>query len=296
MIDINQPRKIRQYGEGDSFVPTPPQAYEPPPEVKARYRKGLALTITTYALLFLLLTESVVFLTVRVLMPQPLFMQISPLIIEIAIMLIIFAIYRYEQNLSKPLSFSNMIILSIGESVISAVMFLMYSFEIPWLIVLIAIFNIAFSVYVLGFVKSGLKFRLAICVIIALTFYITDIVALHSIPFTPRYIYISTGGYHDKVNDENIFYYDNNAEASSIDNKRLNEIIDLSEALSTYGWSIQCVDGTDTGNGLEFVNTKFIDDFRYGDLLNIDNRYDDAFLKIILFLSLLCSLKTQTIQ
>ncbi|MEE0265789.1 MAG: hypothetical protein UD936_09205 [Acutalibacteraceae bacterium] len=279
MNNTRGPRKIRQYGEGDSFIPTPPQAYEPPPEVKARYKKFQILTLAAFALLFLLLTQCVLFLTYRVLTPQPLFMQISPLLIEIAIMLIIVAIYRYEQNTSDLFSFSNLIALIIGESVLSVGMFLMYFFEVPWLITFTAIFSIVFAVYILGFVKAGLKFRLAMCAIIALTLFVSDTVSLHSLEFTPRYIYISTGGYHDKLNDENNFYFENNAEESSVDDKRLNEIRDLSETLSTYGWSVQCTDGDDTGNGLEFLNTKFLEKFRYGDFINVDGRYDDEFFK-----------------
>ncbi len=287
MIDIREPRKIRQYGEGDAFEPTPPpQPYEPPPEVKARYRKYKIFTITTFALLFLLLTQGVILITLRVLKPQPLFMQTFPLLIEIAILVILYAIYRYEQNMCDPLSMSNMIVIIIGEGVFIVAMFLMYHFEMSWLINALAVFSIAFALYIFIFVKAGFRFRLVMCIVIAVSFFVTDIVALNVLEFTPRYIYISTGGYQDKNNDETNYYFDNNAERSTIDDKELNQIIEQTKVLSSLGWSVQRVNEIGRGNSLGFFNTMFENNVRLGDLVNAEDRYDDRFFeKKSLFLS-----------
>lgn len=280
MIDIREPRKIRQYGEGDAFEPTPPpRAYEPPPEVKARYKKYKILTLTAFALLFVLLTEGVMFLTFRVLVQQSVLTQILPMFIEVFLLVALYAIYRYEQNTNDMFTLLNLSIIIIGETVLSVGMLLVYYFEISWLVNIIALVSIVFALYVLIFVKVGLKFRLVMCAVIASAFFVADVVALHTLEFTPRYLYVSTGGYQGKVNDENNYYYENDAEVFTIENDDFINLREYSNMVSSVGWCAKRVNEIGQGNSIEFLNSRFMNKFRYGDLINAEGRYDDAFFE-----------------
>ncbi len=279
MYNPDEPRKIRIYGGDNTGIESIPQAYEPPPKAKARYKNFKILTVTAFVLLFMVLTQSAIYVTIRLLLQLPVFMQVFPLLIEVVILVIAFILYKREQDVCHRLSYSNMIILIIAEFVIFVGMFLLYNFDIPWLMNFIVAFSIVFSLYILILFNSHLLYRIAICLFTVLTVVTTNVVNLHNLEFTPRYIYISADGYHNKVNDENNYYFEDDAENLSINENNIKELLTFLNNLAYFNTGVQSVDGTNNCYSLEDLNNTEIDNFNLADVVNFNERYDDDFFK-----------------
>ncbi|MEE0060851.1 MAG: tripartite tricarboxylate transporter TctB family protein [Acutalibacteraceae bacterium] len=271
-------RKIRIYGDDNTGIEKEPIAYEPPPEVQARHKNFKILTVSAYVLLFMLLSQSAIFIIYRILLQNSIFMHTFPLIVTVLMVLIAVVLFICEQHTYHSLSYPNIIILMLGEIVTIVGMFMLYHFDIPWLLNATFVFSILFSLYILLFLKTHIIFRISICAFVAVIFFVTDFVTLYTLEFTPRYIYISTNGYHSKVIDENNYFFENDAEKSSININDLEKLTEYVELLAVSCSGVRSVDD-ENSMSLEAMNDIGIDDFCFGDIVNFNEKYDEDFFK-----------------
>lgn len=206
----------------------------------------------------------------------------------------IFSAYRYIYH---SLTITNMKAIIITEAVLIVGEFIVYSFCVPVLLWFLIALSVAFIIYAVKYLNCNIFIRLAMCLVPITVLLVCNIICLRSFEFTPRYVYISTSGYSDKTNDESNFYYKdpiNTVYADAIDEyvysddlkgNAIDEIINLTDTVSGTLMGIRST--KDTYDSLNYLNEIYSKVMPMGDVINVDNRYNDEFFKKI-FVILMC--------
>lgn len=275
-------RRIRIYGADNMGIENMSKPVEPTPKMQASYRNFKILDITALALLFVLLAESMIFVAVRLLFQEELYVKMIALGMEVAILATGIGLFWGYKYLYHSLSYINMGAIIVTELVLALGQFILYNFRIPVLFYCLIAFSVLFILYEMIFLKCGVKFRLAISVVPVLVLIITNFIYLQSFEFTPRYIYISTTGYKDKINDDSNFYYKSSVDKALDYYHAIDEIIELTSTMSNTMSGIHRVDNLKSSlctDSLEYLNNTYSKVIPMGDVINFDNRYDDSFFE-----------------
>ncbi|MEE0265788.1 MAG: hypothetical protein UD936_09200 [Acutalibacteraceae bacterium] len=280
--DISQLKKIPVFGADNSAIEQIPEVYEQLPEVETRHKNFAKLTKVAFALLFILLSQSAIFIIYRLMLQFPLFISVFPLIITTLIILMGIGLYILEKHTFHALSYTNIIMLISGEIITIVVMFLIYHFDIPGILKFSFVFSIVFSIYVLIFLKSKILLKLAICIFVSVIFIQTDIVTLRPLDFDTSYIYISTVGYRYKPTNENHYYIENIGNNKDVPTLKLGEVrqfADFTETLAASCTGVRSVTGKAGEVTLESLNELEVAGFKFGEVVNFHGRYDEEFFK-----------------
>lgn len=266
-------RRIKIYGADNTGIESTPQPIEPTPQMQASYRNFKILDITALVLLFVLLAESMIFVAVRLLFQEELYVKMIALGMEVAILAIGIGLFWGYKYLYHSLSYINMGAIIVTEIVLALGQFILYNFSIPVLFYCLIAFSVLFILYEMIFLNCDVKFRLAISIVPVLVLAITNFIYLRSFEFTPRYIYISTTGYKDKINDDSSFYYKSAVDETLDYYHSIDEIIELTSTMSNT------MSGINQVNDLEYLNNIYSKVVPMGDVINFDKRYDDSFFE-----------------
>lgn len=275
--------------ENDDAVQLREQQAEQEAEKERKYKKHSVLDNTALFLFIVLIAENTILFATRIFFQEEMYAKAMPFFMELFILVLgagIFSAYRYIYH---SLTITNMKAIIITEAVLIVGEFIVYSFCVPVLLWFLIALSVAFIIYAVKFLNCNIFIRLAMCLVPITVLLVCNIICLRSFEFTPRYVYISTSGYSDKTNDESNFFYKdpiNTVYADAIDEyvysddlkgNAIDEIISLTDAVSGTLMGIRST--KDTYDSLNYLNEIYSKVMPMGDVINVDNRYNDEFFK-----------------
>lgn len=268
---------IRIYGD---YTPnTIPQAYEPPPEIKAKQKRFEILTITALVLLFVLLSHGLILVTARIVYTALSIKEVDIFFTGIIILAMGIGLWRGYDYIWHSLSHTNLIIAIIAEITLLAGQFILCNFSVPHMLKYMIIFSAICILYVLIFFKCKLKFKALISVAIVSVLVSTNYTHIHSFEFTPRYIYISSSGYQNKISNEVNYYYEEPVN-QTIDTKHsIDWLLDEINYFTSCTGYIECVEEIPDGYYLKYLDVISPKDLPLSDIVNFNGAYDDTFFK-----------------
>lgn len=276
-------QRIRIYGAENTGIESVPRPVEPSAKMKIRYRRFKVLTITALVLLFVLLVESMMFVAIRLLFQQDLYVKAIALGMEIVILAMGIALFFGYKHLYHFLSYMDMGAIIITEIILVLGQFIVCNYSIPVLYAYLIVFSIIFILYATICSNCSIGFKVVIAIIPVLVLFILNFIYLNSFDFTPRYVYISSAGYHDKINDSSNYYYENAVNENFGDYYAIDDIIELTGAMSNTRTGVHRVNDVDDEvydiGSLEYLNSIYSNIMPMGDVINFDNRYDDSFFE-----------------
>ena len=275
--------------ENDDAVQLREQQAEKEAEKERKYKKHSVLDNTALFLFIVLIAENTILFATRIFFQEEMYAKAMPFFMELFILVLgagIFSAYRYIYH---SLTITNMKAIIITEAVLIVGEFIVYNFCVPVLLWFLIALSVAFIIYAVKFLNCNIFIRLAMCLVPIAVLLVCNIICLRSFEFTPRYVYISTSGYSDKTNDESNFYYKepiNTVYADALDeyvysddlkDNAIDEIINLTDTVSGTLMGIRST--KDTYDSLNYLNEIYSKVMPMGDVINVDNRYNDEFFK-----------------
>ncbi len=267
------------YDSDNEVVSNIPLAYEPPPEIKARYRNFEILTITALVLLFVIYTHGLILVAVRVVFSMIAIKELIAFFVGLFILVMGVGLWRGYDYICHSLSYANIITIVVTEVVMLVAQVVMCNFCVAYLLKYMIILSVVFILYVLIFLKCKFIFRALIAVITIPVLVATNYTHLHSLEFTPRYIYMSTSGYQDKISDKVSYYYEEPINKFVGGQYSIDTLIENINEISKWPMYISQVEETESGDYLKYLDIISSEICKLSDVVNFNGKYDDSFFK-----------------
>lgn len=263
----------------DIVTENAPRAYEPPPEIQARHRNFEILTTTALVLLFVILTHGSILVAARWLVRVIYIKELVAFFTIVFIAALGIGLWRGYDYICHSLSYPNIITIVVAEIVMLTGQFIVSHFSAPFLLGYMIIFSAVFILYALIFLKCKFRYRVIISMLTVIVLVTTNYIHLHRMEFTPRYIYMSTAGYQNKISDETIYYYEQPVNQMADGKNPIDKLLEEINIVSEWPLYMAQIEEDESGNYLKYMDVISGEICNLSEVVNFNGKYNDTFFE-----------------